>query len=50
MYGLWLAYLHLTLTHSKGQDQGHAHFDSEYIGNGERYDKNYNCHQIASHV
>ena len=24
------AYIHLTLTHSKGQIEGHAHFDLEY--------------------
>ena len=31
-----LAYLYLTLTHFKGQDQGHAYLDSEYLGNGGR--------------
>ena len=37
--GFRLAYLHLIVTHSKGQDQdqGHAIFDSDYIGNVERY-------------
>ena len=32
--GLRLAYLHLTVTNSKGQ--GNANFDSEYLENGER--------------
>ena len=32
--GFRLAYLYLTLTNSQGQDQGQAHFDSEYLGNG----------------
>ena len=31
-----LAYLHLTLTHSKGQGQDHAHLDSGYLGNGDK--------------
>ena len=26
----------LTLAHSKGQSQGHAHFDNEYFGDGDR--------------
>ena len=30
--GFRLAYRHLTLTTSKGQGQGHVHFDDEYIG------------------
>ena len=29
-----LAYLELTLNHSKGQGQCHAHFDYEYAHNG----------------
>ena len=29
-----LANLHLILVHSKGQ--GHAHFDSQYLANGDR--------------
>ena len=45
-----LAYLYLTLTHSKGQDQVHAHFDSEYLENGKRYGYNYNCRQTAGHA
>ena len=28
-----MAYLHLTLAHSKGEGQGHAHLDNEYLGN-----------------
>ena len=31
-----LAYLHLILAHFKGQCQGHAHFEWEYLGNGNR--------------
>ena len=34
--GFRLAYLNLTFTNSVGQDQGHAHFDSENLGNGDR--------------
>ena len=48
--GIRLGYLLLTLTHSKYQDQGHAHFYSEYLENGEKQGKKYNCRQIASHV
>ena len=32
--GVRLAYLHLALTNSKGEYQGHAHFDFEYLENG----------------
>ena len=32
-----LACLHLTVALSKGQGQGHAHFECEYITNGKRY-------------
>ena len=28
-----MTYLHLTLADSKGHDQGHAYFDSEYLAN-----------------
>ena len=38
------------MTHSNGQCQGHAHFDNEYLGNGCRFGKNYDYHQIASHI
>ena len=31
-----LAYLHSTFAHSKGQRQGHAHFYSKYLKNGDR--------------
>ena len=34
-----LEYLHLTLAYSKGQDHGHAHFDNEYLANGDNWDK-----------
>ena len=30
--GLWLAYLHLTLAHSKGQGKDHANFHNGYLG------------------
>ena len=40
----------LALTHSKGQRQGHSHFDNEYDGNSDIHGKNYYCHQIASQV
>ena len=44
MYGLSIViFTFLTSTHSKGQDQGQAHFDSEYLGNGEKYGKQYHC-------
>ena len=36
-----LAYLHWTLTHSKGKVQGHAHFDCEYFANGDRQGKHW---------
>ena len=45
-----LAYLHLTLTHYKGQGQDHAHFDSECLVNGDRYGKHCYCHQIQSRI
>ena len=33
----WCLYIiHLTLAHSKGQSQGRAHFDCEYLVNGDR--------------
>ena len=31
-----LAYLYVTLDHSTGQDQGRAHFDCQYLANGDR--------------
>ena len=33
----WLAYLYLTLAHSKGQAQGNANFDCEFILKGDKY-------------
>ena len=42
--GFRLAYLYLTLDHHKGQGQGHANFDNRYLGNGDRYGKNYYWH------
>ena len=39
------------LANSEGQGQGHTHFDNEYLGSGNRCGgKNYNYHQIASHM
>ena len=32
------------------QDQSHAHFDDEYLRNGDIYCKHYYYLQIASHV
>ena len=46
--GIPIAYLYLTLDHSKGQ--GQAHFDSEYLGNGDRCGKHYYCNQMESCV
>ena len=40
-----LVYLHLTWDHSNGQDQCHAHFNCEYIMNGDRQCKRYYCHK-----
>ena len=37
--GFLLAYLYFTLPHSKGQGQGHAYFDNEYLENGNRQDE-----------
>ena len=34
--GIRLVYLHLTLVHSKGQTQGRANFDCEFLINGDR--------------
>ena len=34
---IWLAYLHLILTHSKRQGQGHAYFDCEYLAKDDRW-------------
>ena len=48
--GFLLAYLHLTLTYSKGQGQDHAHSDSEYLGNGDKHGRNYYCHRIPSYL
>ena len=45
LQGFRLAYLLLTLAHSKGQVR-----DNKYIENGERYGQNYYCNQIASPV
>ena len=39
MYGVWLAYLHLTLTHSKCQGQGHAYFNCKYVENSWKIEK-----------
>ena len=42
--GFWLAYLHLTLDHSKGQ--GHMHFDCKYLINGNIKDNHYYYHPL----
>ena len=43
-------YLHLKLVHSKGQDQEHAYFDSEYLADGERQDKHGYCQYVQSRL
>ena len=43
-----MVYLHLFLAHSKGQTQGHANFDYEYLINGDRWDKYCYCQYIES--
>ena len=46
--GFQMAYLYLTLTHSKWKGYRHVHFDSEYLGNG--VGRRYECHEIERHV
>ena len=48
--GIRMVYLHLILDHSKGQSQGHANFDNEYLVNGDRYDKYCYCWYIGSRL
>ena len=38
MFEWFMVYLHLILASSKGQSQGHASIDCEYLVNGGRYD------------
>ena len=38
--------IQLISTNFKGQGQGHGHFDSDFVENGEIYGKHYYCHQI----
>ena len=45
-----LVYLHLTVSNSKYKDQDDAHFDCEYLANGSRQSKHYNCQQIGRHI
>ena len=46
-----LAQLHLTSAISKGQAQGHAHFDCKYLVNGDDTQGKYNhCRHVESHV
>ena len=43
-----LSNLNLTLAHSKGQGQGHTHFDREYLANDNRQNLAYaNSHEVA---
>ena len=42
-----LTYLHLTLAHSKGQSQGHAHLDGEYLANDARLDEDCNFEHLG---
>ena len=37
--GFRLLHFHLTLNHYKGQGQGYACFNSEYLESGDRYEK-----------
>ena len=43
-----LAYLHFTLTRSKGHGQGHVQFHCQYLANGDRYGKHCISQQIES--
>ena len=49
-----LVYFHLTLAQGVVElfslGRGHAQFDNEYLGNGDRLCTNYYCHQRASHI
>ena len=45
-----LAYLHLILAYFEGQGQGHAHFDCQYISNGDGYGKSYIANNIKLHM
>ena len=47
LIGFRLVHLHLTLTHSKGQSQGHANFYCEYLVNGDRLDRYCYCQYIG---
>ena len=47
--GFRLAYLHLIMTHFKGQGLSQTYFTSEYLDNGDREKKHYYCSQIGSH-
>ena len=48
--GFLLGYLHVTLTHSKGQSQGDANIYCEYLVNGDVYDKYFYWQYIGSRV
>ena len=41
-----LAYIHLTVAHSKGHRQSRAYFDCEYLANGGRYSNHLCAHLI----
>ena len=48
---IWLAYLHFTLIHFKGQGQGHIHADCKYMWNSKRWGTHcYYCQHIWSHI
>ena len=46
--GFRLVYLHLSLAYSK--DQGQAYFDSEYLVDGDIYDKHCYCHYTGNRL
>ena len=46
--GFAMASLQYTFAHCKGQ--GHAYFDHEYLGNGDRQEKHCFCSEIGSNV
>ena len=41
IYEFQMAHLHLTLSHFKGKGQGQAHFEIDYLENGDIQDKNH---------
>ena len=50
LIGFRVVYLHFTLVHSKGQIQGHANLDCEYLVNGDRQGTYYYCQYIGNRL